>query len=101
MGDLPLEWRAFLAGALLIAAAFLFVRSARIGGGLLPRKRLVPWLRSFRLAALGLGCMAVAAGLATETAWLIGLGLAFGLEETMETSACLSALKQGRNAQPS
>ncbi|GEM_PF-7086224 len=88
------ERRWILAGLFAAAALALFRNATRAGSRPIPAPSaaIAPWLRAFRSVAQALGCAAIAAGLVTGQLWLIGLGLAFGLEETMETSVCLSAL---------
>src|SRR5689334_13651295 len=78
---------------LLVAALVLGWKARVAAGSVIPRSgRIDRWLRGFRFAAVAAGCVAVASGLLSGQVWLIGVGLAFALEETMETSVCLSAL---------
>jgi hypothetical protein len=88
-------WRPGLAAGLVLVALLLVVRAAAVGGPVIPPSRIDRWLRGFRLAAIAVGCAATAAGLLSSQVWLIGVGLAFAFEETMETSVCLSALSEG------
>jgi len=87
-------WTRVLTGAVLLAASLaLSIKAWQGNGALLPQVgRTAHWLRGFRWAALAAGCLAVASGILAGQLWLIAVGLAFGFEETMETSACITAL---------
>jgi hypothetical protein len=93
-GLLAAGWaRAFAGSALLVSALALWVRAGMVSASWIPRPGHIDlWLRGFRLAAFGAGCISVGIGLLVEQSWLIAVGLAFAFEETMETSVCLSAL---------
>jgi hypothetical protein len=91
-------WVRLVAAALTLAAALLLARRAWLAGGRswLPRGGSAgPWLRGFRLAAIATGLVAIGAGILAGQLWLVGVGLAFAFEETMETSVCLSTLSAG------
>ena len=95
--ELP-GWVRLAVAAGLLAAAVALARKGWLAGGRswLPRGGSAgPWLRGFRLAAIATGLTAMAAGVLAGQLWLIGVGLAFAFEETMETSVCLSTMSAG------
>ena len=56
-------------------------------------------MASFRRMVIGLAGSGIAAGLAWDIEWLFWLSLAIGIEETIESSIAVWALRQGQELQ--
>jgi hypothetical protein len=56
-------------------------------------------MAAFRRMVIGLAGAGIAAGLAFEIKWLFWLSVAIGIEETIESSIAVWALRQGKELQ--
>lgn len=51
------------------------------------------WICGFRVAVIGLSLLFIGAAGVWQQAWLLAVGLVIGMEETMETSVIIAAIR--------
>ena len=90
----PLAAVALVFGALGIRDIGRGLRSPNVEPG-----KALRVMAAFRRMIIGLAGAGVAAGLAFEIEWLFWLSVAIGVEETIESSLAVWALKQGQELQ--
>ena len=98
---IELSWRWYVAVPLMLLGVALAAWGAYRGAqGLRGAVRgdsaqLVPFMRGFRVFALGLALVGLGAAWIWHLAWLCVLSLTMGAGETLETSLILFALRHG------
>jgi hypothetical protein len=84
------------AGAAILAWAVRLGVSRLPAGAVAPRRPL-NMVRSLRALLVGASLIGLGAGLLWENGWLVGLSLIIGLEELLETTVVVLALRDETN----
>ena len=88
-------------GAAALVFGVLGIRDIARGLGSpnVERGKALRVMAAFRRMVIGLAGAGIAAGLAWDVEWLFWLSVAIGIEETIESSIAVWALKQGQELQ--
>ena len=93
-GLIPLMGLALVFGALGIRDIARGLRSANVEPG-----KALRIMAAFRRMVIGLAGAGIAAGVAWDIEWVFWLSVAIGIEETIESSIAVWALRQGQELQ--
>jgi hypothetical protein len=96
--ETTMEWFEAIAGLSIVSGSCILFWAARLAFVRLPDSAVAPrrplnMVRSLRAVLVGLSLVGLGTGLIWRNNWLVGISLIIGLEELLETTVVVMALR--------